>query len=326
MHKLARYTKGVVSGTGKFRMKVWMSLVLAPIATVLLPLSAWAALKTQVVEYKHGNTVLEGYLAYDDAVTTPRPGVMVVHDWTGVGDYVKQRTEQLAKMGYVAFAADIYGKGIRPTNPKDAAAEAGKYRGNRPLLRDRANAGLAILKQNPMVDPNKIAAIGYCFGGGTVLELARSGAPVAGVVSFHGNLDTPNPADAKNITAKVLVLHGASDPFVPEAQVNAFNKEMNDAGVDWQLIAYGGVVHSFTNPKAGNDKSKGSAFDAVADQRSFAAMKQFFGEIFAKPLSSLLPSESTPTKATVPAPAPRIPYPGRLRDRGTGIYRPSGTR
>lgn len=263
-------------------MKVVLSAVIAQIAVMMVPLAVLAEVKTQVVEYKHGNTVLEGYLAYDDAVQGKRPGVLVVHEWTGLGDYVKRRAEQLAKLGYVAFAIDMYGKGIRPTNPKDAAAQATIYRSNRPLMRDRANAGLAVLQQNSLTDPNRIAAIGYCFGGGTVLELARSGAPVVGVVSFHGNLDTPNPADARNIKGKVLVLHGASDPYVPPAQVQAFEKEMTDAGVDWQLISYGGVVHSFTNPDAGNDKSKGAAYDAAADKRSFAAMRQFFAEIFGR--------------------------------------------
>lgn len=290
-------------------MKVLLSLVVAPIATLLVPLSALAALRTQLVEYKQGDTVLEGYLAYDDAIKTRRPGVMVVHEWMGIGDYVKQRTEQLARMGYVAFAADIYGKGIRPNNPKDAAAQAGIYRGNRPLLRDRARAGLAILQNNPLVDTSRIAAIGYCFGGGTVLELARSGAPVAGVVSFHGNLDTPNPADAKNIKGKVLVLHGAIDPIVPPSQVAAFEKEMNEAGVDWQLISYGGAVHSFTNPGAGNDKSKGSAYDAVADRRSFAAMKLFFDEIFGQSPSLFRPPNRPIPRPLFPPPRNRMPAP-----------------
>jgi dienelactone hydrolase len=290
------------------RMKVLLSLVVVPIAALFVPVAALAALKTQVVEYKQGNTVLEGYLAYDDAVTTRRPGVMVVHEWTGVGDYVKKRTEQLAQMGYVAFAADIYGKGIRPTNPKEAGAQAGIYRSNRQLMRDRAQAGLAVLQNHPRVEANRIAAIGYCFGGGVVLELARSGAPVAGVVSFHGNLDTPNPADAKNIKGKVLVLHGAIDPLVPPSQVAAFEKEMNEANVDWQLISYGGAVHSFTIPGVGNDKSKGVAYDAVADRRSFAAMKQFFDEIFGRP-TSLFPQQ--PARTTKPQPL--FPPPGGRR-------------
>lgn len=261
-------------------MKSLFPILVAPIAALVLASSALAEVRTQVVDYRHGNVVLEGYLAYDDAVKGKRPGVLIVHEWTGLGTYVKQRAEQLAKLGYVAFAVDMYGKGIRPNNPKDAAAQAKIYRSNRQLMRDRATAGLSVLQKNALTSASQIAAIGYCFGGGTVLELARSGAPIAGVVSFHGNLDTPNPADAKNIKAKVLVLHGASDPLVPSAQVEAFTQEMNAAQVDWQLVAYGGTVHSFTNPEAGNDPSKGVAYNEKSDKRSFAAMQQFFVEIF----------------------------------------------
>lgn len=255
-------------------------LLIAPIATLICSTAVQAKVQTQVVEYKHGNTVLEGYLAYDDAIKGQRPGVMVVHEWTGLGPYVKQRSEQLAKLGYVAFAVDMYGKGIRPTNPKEAAAQANIYKSDRKLMRDRAAAGLKVLQANKLTDKNRIAAIGYCFGGTTVLELARSGANVAGVVSFHGNLDTPNLQDAKNIKGKVLVLHGANDPLVPKEQVDTFENEMRQANVDWELVKYGGAVHSFTNPEAGNDASKGAAYNATADRRSFADMRQFFAEIF----------------------------------------------
>ncbi|WP_239033132.1 dienelactone hydrolase family protein [Leptothermofonsia sichuanensis] len=237
-----RYTLKRVSLIQVLVMKVLLATLIAPLASLFMAVAAQAELRTQVVEYNHGNTILEGYLAYDDEFKGPRPGVLIVHEWTGLGTYVKQRADQLAKLGYVAFAADIYGKGIRPDNPKDAATQAGIYRADRQLLRDRATTSLAVLKKNPLANPEQIAAIGYCFGGGTVLELARSGAPIAGVVSFHGNLDTPNPADAKNIQAKVLVLHGAIDPYVPPEQVAAFEKEMNAAKVDWQLISYGGGV------------------------------------------------------------------------------------
>jgi dienelactone hydrolase len=264
-------------------MKGFVCAVITPVAAVLVAFSAQAAVRTQVVEYKHGNAVLEGYLAYDDAIQGKRPGVLIVHEWTGLGNYVKGRAEQLAKLGYVAFAIDMYGKGIRPTNPKDAAAQATIYRSNRKLMRDRATAGLAVLQKNALTDPRRIAAIGYCFGGGTALELARSGAPIAGVVSFHGNLDTPNPADANNIKAKVLVLAGANDPYVPPEQVAGFEKEMKDAKVDWQLVSYGNTVHSFTNREAGNDPSKGAAYNPESDRRSFDAMLQFFKEIFAQP-------------------------------------------
>jgi len=264
-----------------YPMKVLSSLAIAPIVALVCSTAAFAKVQTQVVEYKQGNTVLEGYLAYDDAIKGQRPGVMIVHEWTGLGSYVKQRSEQLAKLGYVAFAADTYGKGIRPTNPKDAATQATIYKSDRKLLRDRASAGLKVLQDNKLTDKSRIAAIGYCFGGTTVLELARNGANIAGVVSFHGNLDTPNLKDAANIKSKVLVLHGADDPLVPKAQVDTFENEMRQAKVDWQLVKYGGAVHSFTNPESGNDASKGVAYNAKADKRSFADMQQFFAEIFA---------------------------------------------
>ncbi|MBD2576889.1 dienelactone hydrolase family protein [Oscillatoria sp. FACHB-1406] len=241
---------------------------------------------TETVEYRQGNTILEGYLAYNHKLDKPSPGVMIVHAWKGLGEYEKRRARQLAEMGYVAFAADIYGKGIRPQSNEEAGKQAGIYRSNRPLLRDRANAGLQVLQQHPLVEDDKITAIGYCFGGGTVLELARSGAPVAGVVSFHGNLDTPNPADAKNIQGKVLVLHGANDPLVPPAQVQAFVQEMRDAEVDWHMTMYGNAVHSFTEPEAGDDPSKGTAYNAKADRRSWQAMQDFFKEIFEMPASN----------------------------------------
>lgn len=241
--------------------------------------AAQAALQTKVVEYKLGDTVLEGYLAWDDAFQGKRPGVLVVHEWTGLGDYAKGRAKQLAGMGYVAFAADIYGKGIRPKSIAEAAATATGYKKNRSLMRARVGAGLEVLRQNPLCDSRHVAAIGYCFGGTCVLELARSGADLAGVVSFHGALDTPNPADAKHIRCKVLVLHGGDDPHVPPKDVDAFEDEMRSAGVDWQVVAYGGAVHSFTNPGAGNDKSRGAAYDATADRRSWEAMKAFFAEV-----------------------------------------------
>ena len=239
-----------------------------------------AAVKTEPVEYKQGDTTLEGWLVYDDAGSGKRPGVLVVHDWFGVSDYVKGRAEQLAKLGYVAFVADIYGKGVRPQTPKDAGAEAGKFKSDRALLRARVNAALDVLKSNPNVDPARIAAIGYCFGGTTVLELARSGADIAGIVTFHGGLDTPTPEDAKNIKCKVLILHGADDPFAPAAQVAAVEDEMRKAGVDYEITLYGGAVHAFTREDSGNDPSKGIAYNEKADKRSWQAMQDFFAEIF----------------------------------------------
>lgn len=241
---------------------------------------ARAEVVARTITYRSGDDLMEGYLAYDDALEGKRPAVMLVHEWTGIGDYVKGRVEQLAGMGYLAFAADIYGKGIRPVTRDEAAAQASIYRDDRALMRERALAGLNELRQHELADKERVAALGYCFGGGVVLELARAGADVRGVVSFHGNLDTPDPADAENIKAKVLVLHGAADPYVPAEQVTAFEKEMNEAGVDWYLVSYGNAVHSFTNPSSGDDPSSGAAYNEKAEERSWRAMQAFFNEIF----------------------------------------------
>jgi len=242
--------------------------------------SVEAAVRTRVIEYKQGNTLLEGYLAWDDAKAGKRPGVLVVHEWTGLGPYVEKRAEMLAKLGYVAFAADIYGKGVRPSTPAEAATTAAIYKDDRALMRARARAGLDVLKGQKFVDQKRLAAIGYCFGGTTVLELARDGADLKGVVSFHGGLATPRPEDAKNIKAKILAMQGADDPFVKADEVAAFQQELRAAKVDWQFITYANAVHSFTNPDAGNDNSKGAAYNEKADKRSWEAMKQFFAEIF----------------------------------------------
>ncbi len=251
-------------------------------ALFLAAVNAMAQFKLEPVEYKQGDTVLDGYIAYDAAAKGLRPGVVIVHDWMGVSDYVKMRAEQLVKLGYVAFVADIYGKGVRPKNYQEASQQAGKYRADRGLLRARAQAAVDELKKRSFVDPNRVAAMGYCFGGGTVLELARSGSALAGVISFHGNLDTPNPDDAKNIKGKVLVMHGGDDPNVPAKDVQAFQEEMRKARVDWEFIAYGGAVHAFTQKSAGDDPSKGAAYNERADKRSYARMVGFLEELFGR--------------------------------------------
>jgi dienelactone hydrolase len=257
-----------------------MRLCVALLVLLLGTSVASAGIHTEEIDYKHGDTLLQGYLAYDDAVTGKRPGVLIVHEWTGHNPYVRKRAEQLAALGYVAFALDMYGKGVLAKDAKEAAQKADVFKKDRSLMRARAAAGLEQLRKQERVDPKKVAAIGYCFGGTTVLELARGGADVAGVVSFHGALDTPTPADARNIKGKVLALHGADDPFVPLDQVTAFEKEMRDANVDWQLVKYGGAVHSFTNPGAGDNVKQGAAYNKAADERSWQAMKDFFNELF----------------------------------------------
>ena len=241
-----------------------------------------ADVQQKIIEYKDGDAVLAGVLVFKAVPQSPAkvPGVLVVSDWMGVGPFAIERATKLAELGYIAFVADIYGKGIRPTNAQEAGAQAGKYKQDRALLRSRVNAALAVLRDQPGCDGGRVAAMGYCFGGMTVLELARSGAAVVGVVSFHGSLDSPTPADAKQIRGKVLVLHGADDPHVPPADVAAFEEEMRAAGVNWQLTAYGGAVHSFTNPHAGDYSLKGVAYNAQADRRSWQALTDFLHELF----------------------------------------------
>jgi dienelactone hydrolase len=255
-------------------------LALVVLVCVLAAGTVQAAVRSQDVEYRHGDVVLQGYLAWDDAVTGTRPGVVVVHQWMGLTDYEKGRARQLAELGYVAFAVDMYGKGVRAKNAQEAGALAATYRNDRALMRARARAGLDALMASELCDKGRVAAMGYCFGGTVALELARSGAPLAGTVSFHGGLDTPNPDDARNIHGAVLALHGADDPFESAEQVRAFQEEMRNAKVDWQMNIYGGAVHAFTDPSAGNDPSRGAAYNEKADKRSWEAMRAFFAEVF----------------------------------------------
>jgi len=237
-------------------------------------------LVTKEIEYRHGDVVLEGYIAYPKDAKGKLPGVLICHQWMGHSPYERMRAEETAKLGMVAFALDIYGKGVRPKEVPEAAKLATAYKGDRALLRARALAGLEALRKVEVCDPSKIAVMGYCFGGTTALEVARSGAPILGVVSFHGDLSSPAPDDAKQIKGKVVAYHGADDPFVPAAQVAAFEEEMRKAGVDWQLVAFGGAVHSFTLKAAGSDNAKGSAYNEKADLRSWEMYKGFLAEIF----------------------------------------------
>jgi len=261
--------------------RIGLLIVTAALAFVAGAPLAQARIVGKAVEYKDGDTVLEGYLAWDDAKAGKRPGVLVVHEWNGLGDYVKMRAQMLARLGYVAFAPDIYGKGVRPATMQASAQESSKYVKDRALLRRRVRAGLDQLLANPMVDKSKVAAIGYCFGGTTALELGRSGAPVAAIVTFHAGLSNPAPEDAKNIKARVLVLQGANDPYAKPADVAKFEDEMRATTVDWQFVSYGGAVHGFTNP-ANHDPDHGLVYDEKADKRSWQAMVDFFREVFGK--------------------------------------------
>ncbi len=255
-------------------------LLVAPFVLAALAAPAAAAIQHETLTYQHAGQTFKGDLVYDDAIATKRPGVLVVHEWKGLVPLTRRQAEAVAKLGYVALAADMYGDGRMAKDNQEAAKWATALRQDRPLMRARAQAALDALKKHPRVDGDRLAAMGYCFGGGVALELARSGAPLRGTVSFHGNLDTPNPADARNIKGQVLVLHGADDPMVPAEQVAAFQSEMRNAKVDWQMNTYGGAVHSFTNPESGNDPSKGVAYNEKADKRSWEALTSFLKRIF----------------------------------------------
>lgn len=256
-----------------------MRFALAVLCGLMCAAPASAEIQTKQVTYRDGDVTLQGFVAWNTA-HTQAPGILVVHQWMGLTDYEKSRCEQLAGLGYVAFALDIYGQGVRPDNRQEAAKTAGIYKTDRQLYRRRLNLGLEQLRKQPNVYPQRIAAIGYCFGGTGTLELARSGADIQGIVSFHGGLDSPTPEDGKQIRAKILLCHGADDPFVPAKDIEALKAELNAADVDWQMNVYSGAVHSFTQPMAGNDNSAGAAYNEKADKRSWTAMKAFFDELF----------------------------------------------
>jgi dienelactone hydrolase len=242
---------------------------------LFMSFSAQAALVKKTVEYKAGGNTFEGYFAYDDSTKETRPGILVAPDWLGVTDKARERADQLAQLGYAALVVDVYGKGTRPKNPDEAGKLAGQYKKDRATLRSRMQEGLKVLREQPQVDKSRVAAVGYCFGGTAALELARTGADIRDVVTFHGGLDSPNPDDGKKIKARILALHGADDPFVPAADLTAFENEMRKAHVDWTLIKYGNAVHSFTDKTAGSDNSKGAAYNESADKRSWREMQEF---------------------------------------------------
>ncbi len=230
-------------------------------------------------QYRHEDRTLAGHLAWNPELAGPLPGVVLVHEWFGPGENVKRRARMLAELGYVALVADMYGVDVRPSNVGEAAVAMNDVLADRPRLRARLATAVAVLQADRRVDARRVAAIGYCFGGGCVLELARSGATLAGVISFHGGLHTTLPAKATPL-AKILVLHGAEDPFVDAQKVNAFMDEMRAVHADWQLVHYGNAVHAFTNPQAA-DLAGGMCFDAKADARSWAHMQLFLSELFA---------------------------------------------
>lgn len=233
--------------------------------------------QTRVVPYSDGETACEGFVAWDANRVGKRPVVLIMHDWMGRGAFDEQRARELASLGYLAFSVDTYGKDVRPTNAGEAAKAAGSWKNNVQGLRTRLKAGMDTALKNDFADKSRVAAIGYCFGGTCVLELARSGADLRGFVSFHGGLSKGTPEETKAIKGKVLLLHGADDHFDSVVEIN---REFKDAGVDYEIDLYGHTVHAFTNPLAGDDPSRGVAYNAEADKRSWARMKGFFNEIF----------------------------------------------
>lgn len=231
------------------------------------------------IEYSHSGTTLEGFFACDDASDAKRPGVLICHAWGGRDDFVIDKAKQLAGRGYAALALDMFGKGILGSGPEENQKLIQPFVEDRVLLRDRMLAGLQTLAAQSAVDANRIAAIGFCFGGLCALDLARSGADVRGVVSFHGLL-MPSGLATQNIKAKVLTLHGYDDPMATPEQLREFCSEMTEAGADWQVHAYGNVTHAFTNPEA-NDPGMGTVYDGNADRRSWQAAYNFLEEVCA---------------------------------------------
>lgn len=237
-------------------------------------------IKTREIEYRVGETVLQGFIAWDDAAPGKRPGVLVVHEWWGHNQHTRNQARRLAEAGYVGFALDMYGKGKVTTHPQDAQTFATEATKDPAVEAARFNAALAELKRDPHVDPARLAAIGYCFGGGVVLDMARAGADLAAVVTFHGSLGTKTPAQPGKVKARILVNAGGADPFVPPAQVDAFRQEMQAAGARFEVVSYPGAKHGFTNPDAASYGMPQLAYDAEADRQSWAAMLKLFREIW----------------------------------------------
>lgn len=259
--------------TAPFRM------LLAAALGALVAAQAQAAVQSRTVTYQDGDVTLTGHLYWDDAYSGERPGVMVLHEWWGLNDYARERARMLAELGYVAFAADMYGTGKVTEHGKQAKEWMSQITANVEDWRRRALLGLEQLRDDPRVDAERLAAIGYCFGGATVMQMAYGGADLDGVVSFHGSLPVPGDG-VESIAPAVLVAHGNADSFVPPERVQAFQDAMEAHGADWQFVSYGGARHGFTNPGAGEYGIDALAYDPAADRRSWRAMQGFLDEIF----------------------------------------------
>jgi dienelactone hydrolase len=259
-----------------------LSAASALLAVLLLAAPARAEVVAKDVDYSHGDVALRGCIAYDAAVSAKRPGVLIVHAWRGLGDFAREKAKELAKLGYVAFALDMYGKGVYAKDDREAAGLAGRFYQDRALMRARARAGLEALKRDVRVDATRLGAIGFCFGGTVVLELARDGEDLDGVVSFHGGLTFPDAPRPAGVKARVLVCHGADDPMVPPEDVLSFWKAMREARARYEILVLSGAVHAFTDPEAGSDPARGVAYHEEAARMSWHAMDGLFREVFAR--------------------------------------------
>jgi len=257
-----------------------VAIAAALAATILATnTAAHAAVKTKTIEYQEGGATLKGVLAWDDSASGKRPGILVVHEWWGLNDYAKGRAVRLAEEGYVAFALDMYGDNRVTTHGNQAGEWMNQIAANIDAWRSRANAGLKVLRSQPQVDTGRVAAIGYCFGGATVMQMAYGGADVKAVVSFHGSLP-PAPDDVTSIKPRVLVAHGRDDAFIPAERIAAFQAGLDRIGANWEMTIYSGTRHGFTNPDAGSYGMDNLAYSKIADEHSWAAMMRLFGEVF----------------------------------------------
>jgi len=264
-----------------------MKSILTVLAVVLLAVACTDVTKPAIegkdVNYSANGVVMKGYLAYDRNASGKRPGVLVVHEWWGHNEYARKRARMLAEMGYTALAVDMYGEGKQAMHPDDAGKFSSELMKNFDVAKARFMAALGFLKEQSGVDPERIAAIGYCFGGGVVLNMARQGIDLKGVASFHGGLAAVSPAQPGTVKAKILVLHGADDKFIAPDQIEAFKKEMRDSGADFDFISYPGAVHSFTNPDADTYAKEFNlplGYNAEADKKSWEELSKFFDRIF----------------------------------------------
>ena len=247
--------------------------------------NAHSAIIGEPVMYKSGDVTMQGYLSYDDSIAGKRPGILVVHEWWGLNEYARERARMFAELGYTALAVDMYGDGKQADHPDEAGKFAAAVRQNLPAATERFIAAMQVLKKNPTVDPEHIAAVGYCFGGGVVLEMARQGLDLDAVVSFHGSLTTDHPAAPGVVKARILICNGADDKMTTQADIEAFKREMAAAGVDYEFITYPGAKHSFTNPGADIYAEKFNipvGYNREADKKSWEDMKKFLKETFAK--------------------------------------------